>query len=178
MNYKVMKLCLINQAICHEGVWGSACIGPRFLISVLVGSEWSASRPRQLYPPVPIGYEDGWALQPVWTICKSQHAWPYRDSNSDPTVVQPVASHFTDCTTAALWLSLGVWRIQGRLLLVLRSWVSNVTLKHFICCVGFRYSKILQSSEVFSPLRCNSTSLVKVNWGCFMIHAGFLLGPC
>jgi hypothetical protein len=26
---------------------------------------------------------------------------PYRDSNSDPSVVQPVSSHYTDCTTPA-----------------------------------------------------------------------------
>jgi hypothetical protein len=24
--------------------------------------------------------------------------WPYRDSNSDPSVVQPVLSRYTDCT--------------------------------------------------------------------------------
>jgi hypothetical protein len=36
----------------------------------------------------------------VWTIGRSENSLPYRDSNSDPLVVQPVASRYTDCTTA------------------------------------------------------------------------------
>jgi hypothetical protein len=26
-----LSLCLTNLALCHEGVWGSGCIHPRFL---------------------------------------------------------------------------------------------------------------------------------------------------
>jgi hypothetical protein len=28
---KIKSLCLTNQALCHEGVWGSGCIDPHFL---------------------------------------------------------------------------------------------------------------------------------------------------
>jgi hypothetical protein len=35
---------LINQALCHEEVWGSGGIAPPFLTSALVGCEWSAAR--------------------------------------------------------------------------------------------------------------------------------------
>jgi hypothetical protein len=40
--------------------------------SALGGGEWSASRPGRALPPgkghpVPIGEEDGWAPEPVWT---------------------------------------------------------------------------------------------------------------
>jgi hypothetical protein len=43
-----------------------------FTTSALDGSEWSASRPGRVLsprkgPPVPIGYEAGWAPEPVWT---------------------------------------------------------------------------------------------------------------
>jgi hypothetical protein len=41
------------------------------LNSALDGGEWSASRPGRALPPgkeppVPIGQEAGWALEPVW----------------------------------------------------------------------------------------------------------------
>jgi hypothetical protein len=32
----------------------------------------------------------------VWTLWKRKNSSPYRDSNSDPSVTQPVASHYTD----------------------------------------------------------------------------------
>jgi hypothetical protein len=45
-NVKVkLSLCLTNQALRHEGVWGSW-----FLTSALVGGEWSASRPCRFTP--------------------------------------------------------------------------------------------------------------------------------
>jgi hypothetical protein len=42
--------CLINEALCHEGVWGSGAIAPPFLISILDGGEWSASHPDHVTP--------------------------------------------------------------------------------------------------------------------------------
>jgi hypothetical protein len=39
-----LSLSLSNFALRHEGVWGSGCIDPHFLTSVLAGGEWSASR--------------------------------------------------------------------------------------------------------------------------------------
>jgi hypothetical protein len=65
-----------------------------------------------LYPPgkeqpVPIGYEAGWAPEPVWTTGRRENSWPYRDSNSDPSVVQPVASLYTDCAIPAPFIFWG-----------------------------------------------------------------------
>jgi hypothetical protein len=56
-------------------------------------------------PPVPIGQEAGWAPEPVWTTWIGEKSFPYRDSNSDPSIVQPVASRCTDCAIPAprLW---------------------------------------------------------------------------
>jgi hypothetical protein len=33
------SLCLINQAVCHNGIWGSGGIAPQILTSELVGGE-------------------------------------------------------------------------------------------------------------------------------------------
>jgi hypothetical protein len=46
--------------------------------------------------PVPIGYEAGWAPEPVCTTWRRENSLTYRGSNSDPSVVQPVASRYTD----------------------------------------------------------------------------------
>jgi hypothetical protein len=35
------------------------------------------------------------APEPVWTAWRRENSWSYRDSNSDPAVVQPVASRYT-----------------------------------------------------------------------------------
>jgi hypothetical protein len=46
-------------------------------------------------PSVPIGYEFGWTPQSVWTTWRRENSWPYGDSNSNPSVVQPIASCYT-----------------------------------------------------------------------------------
>jgi hypothetical protein len=43
---------------------------------------------------LPVGWQTGWAPEPVWTW-RSENSCPYGDSNSDPSVVQPVASCYT-----------------------------------------------------------------------------------
>jgi hypothetical protein len=40
--------------------------------------------------------------EPVWTIWRSENSRLYRYSSSDLSVVQPVASRYTDCAIAAL----------------------------------------------------------------------------
>jgi hypothetical protein len=47
-------------------------------------------------PTVPIEYEAGWATEQVWTLWRRGKSCPYRDSNFDPSVVQSLASHYTD----------------------------------------------------------------------------------
>jgi hypothetical protein len=42
-------------------------------------------------------------LQIKYCVCASCYPCPYRDSNSDPSVVKPVANLYTDCAIAALY---------------------------------------------------------------------------
>jgi hypothetical protein len=69
-----------------------------FLTSALDGGEWSASRPGRALPPgkgppVPIGQEAGWALEPVWTQgLEENSSAPVGDRIP---IVQPVVRHYT-----------------------------------------------------------------------------------
>jgi hypothetical protein len=53
-----LSLCLVNHALPHEDVWGSAGIAALFLTAALDGGEWSASRHGRFTPeerfPLPI----------------------------------------------------------------------------------------------------------------------------
>jgi hypothetical protein len=45
--------------------------------------------------PVLIGYEVRFTLEPVWKTWRSENSYHHWDLNSDPSVVQPVASRYT-----------------------------------------------------------------------------------
>jgi hypothetical protein len=44
----------------------------------------------------------GWAPEPVWKLWRKENSWPYRNSKSDLSVFQPVASCYTDWAIPAL----------------------------------------------------------------------------
>jgi hypothetical protein len=70
---------------------GSGCIDPQFLD---LGTTWKwvvNFTPRPLYPR---GKSSRYPLD--ITIWSRENSSPYRDSNYDPSVVQPVASRYTD----------------------------------------------------------------------------------
>jgi hypothetical protein len=77
----------------------SGCIDPYFLD---LGTSWRwvvSFLPRPLYPQGNIPGTNrigGWVDHMVWTTWRRGNSWPYRDSNFDPSVVQPVASLYTD----------------------------------------------------------------------------------
>jgi hypothetical protein len=71
-----------------------------FLTSAVVGSEWSASRPDCFTPEegTPCAHLiGGWVGPRSCSMTRrSEHFLPCRDSNSDHSIVQPVASRYTD----------------------------------------------------------------------------------
>jgi hypothetical protein len=96
-----VALCLINQALSHEGVRGSGCIDPHFLD---LGTSWRlvvSFTLRPLYPEI-------FPSEPIWTMWRRENSWLYRDSNSDSSVVDPVASRYNDCSIPALNLKYSI----------------------------------------------------------------------
>jgi hypothetical protein len=88
-----MSICLIKQPQRHEEVQCRV-----FLNSALDGGGWSSARPglftqgKQLL--VPIGYEAGWAPEPVWTLWRGEKSVaPVGNQNTIPRVP---ARHYTD----------------------------------------------------------------------------------
>jgi hypothetical protein len=69
-----------------------------FLASTLVGGERSASRPCRFTPGT--HWIGGW-VDPRASLDEEEKLCPYRDSSSDPSIFQPVASRYTVCATAA-----------------------------------------------------------------------------
>jgi hypothetical protein len=90
-----------------------------FLISALAGGEWQLHGPAAL-SPVPIGKEVGWTPKPVWTTWRRENSGPYRDSNSDTSVVQPVASRYTGSLSSGVPAPISSFRHFLGLLLTLR----------------------------------------------------------
>jgi hypothetical protein len=83
-------------------------IDPHFL-DLSTSWRWAVSfTPRLFYPrerdPVNLSAGGGWTTESVWTTRRSEHSRPYRDSNSDLSVVQPVASRYTDCAILLKYL--------------------------------------------------------------------------
>jgi hypothetical protein len=76
-------------------------------------------------PPVPIGQEAGWAPELVWMTWRSENSCPHWDLNSDPLVIQPVASHYTDCTILALRVGCLLYTYQ----------CVCVYLSYYKCCI-------------------------------------------
>jgi hypothetical protein len=60
-----------------------------------------AALPLGKEPQAPIEYEAGWAPEPVWRTWRRENSWPYRDSNSESSFIQPVTSSYTDCAIPA-----------------------------------------------------------------------------
>jgi hypothetical protein len=71
-----------------------------FLTSTLAGGEWSISCPCRFTPRerAPDTHWIGGWVDPRTGLddLEKRRFLPYWDSNSDPSVVQPVASHYTD----------------------------------------------------------------------------------
>jgi hypothetical protein len=83
-----------------------------FLISALGGGEWSASRPCRFNPGKtdPDTHWIGGSVSPRAGLAdiEQRQFLPYRESNSDPSVVQPVGSLYTDYGIPAYIITLPI----------------------------------------------------------------------
>jgi hypothetical protein len=72
----------------------------------LIWGDWSVSRPGLFTPGgkrprYSLDRRLGGTPEPVWTMWRKDIFWQYRDSDSDPYVVQSIASRYIDCTIPA-----------------------------------------------------------------------------
>jgi hypothetical protein len=143
--YRAKSLCLISWVLCHEDIWGSGGMAPSFLNSPL---ERSTSRPCHFTLgkeiPVPIGYEAGWAPEPVWTLWRREQSC---NVGNRTRVVQLLARRYTEAAIPTLGSRE-------------KSYITD-------CWTGFRLLQILQHTDItqlstftlylilFSKLRIN-----------------------
>jgi hypothetical protein len=101
LKYGNTRECKGCPATRHGGTWGQRRYSSySYLTSALDGGEWSASRPGRALPPVPTGWEAGWAPEPVWMQrLEEKSSAPVGDRTP---IVQPVVRHYTAWATAAL----------------------------------------------------------------------------
>jgi hypothetical protein len=112
-----------------------------------------AALPTRKDSPVPIGEEVGWTGRDDMEKLKFL---PYRYSNCDPSVVQLVASRYTDYVTAALTLKICIILIE--IIPVLQFWMDvflflKLWIDRNIICVSrhdkFHHKIILWCSHPF-----------------------------
>jgi hypothetical protein len=88
-----------------EWMYRSTFSWPRHSLEVSGQLHVPAALPPGKKPPVPVGQVAGWGPAPVWTTWRRENSWLYRDSNSDPSVFQPVASRYTEFSIPAPYQS-------------------------------------------------------------------------
>jgi hypothetical protein len=103
----------LKFSLCHAGVWGSGWIYPRILdFRLYLEVSGQVHALAALYPReehrIPIGCV--WPRTAVDETRKRKICC-YRDSNSGPSAVQPVASSYTDCAIPSLVLIQILWKL-------------------------------------------------------------------
>jgi hypothetical protein len=129
-------MCLTNQALRQEDIWESVCINTHILD---LGTSWRwvlSFTSRRLYPrikslPVPIGQETGRTPEPVWTSLRWEKCFPCRDSNSDPSAVQPITSRYYNCDIPAPRMRGWLMNNESERIWKERSWPSRDTIQEF-----------------------------------------------
>jgi hypothetical protein len=104
-----LSLCLTKHYAMKTYGWVDVQIHV-LLSSALVRDEWLASRPGRFIPRirVPGTHWIGGRVGPR-TLGKRKNSWPYRDSNSNPSVFQPVAGRIYRLSYPGSTLTCGWW---------------------------------------------------------------------
>jgi hypothetical protein len=97
----VLKMTYTN--VCRQSTTPWRLIGEsmqRYTSFLTSTARWVVS-----FTPLPLysrGKRPRWAPELVWTTWRRENYWPYRDSNSDSSVVQSITSHYTEFAIPAL----------------------------------------------------------------------------
>jgi hypothetical protein len=95
---------VLNLVLSHEDVWGEWINRSTLFTSALVLGDLHApaALPQRKAPGTYCIEGCVWAQETVWTIQRSENSWPYLVSNSDYSVLHPVASRCTYCASPVL----------------------------------------------------------------------------
>jgi hypothetical protein len=74
---------------------------PRSCLEVSGQLHAPAFLPPEKLHPIPFQWEAGSASEPVLTTWRGEESYLYRVSNSNPSIVHPVASRVTDCCSGS-----------------------------------------------------------------------------
>jgi hypothetical protein len=106
--FNLLSTCSWINSGLHEGACRELMYSSYSYLTSATRWRWVVSvTPRPRFtpgkgPPVPIGWEAGWASEPVWTQrLEEKSLCPCRGSNLDRPIVQPVVRHYTAWATAA-----------------------------------------------------------------------------
>jgi hypothetical protein len=114
-------------------------------------------------PPVPIEWEVGWIPEPVWSTWSRENSWPYRESNSNPSVVQAVASRCTDYAIPAPkfirhtdqyhWKTEMLVNVRWKLLILNFIKICETIYKEALCKLDFIMYSYCRKSELWDKFR-------------------------
>jgi hypothetical protein len=124
-----------------------------------------AALPPGKEPPVHIEEEVEWTPEPVWMRSRSENSWPYQDLNSNPSVIQPIASCYTDYGILALVLGKCLAQISAGTLAILIEvfdlWFSSFPL-------GKCHCNTCSDHDHFFP-NCFHFIIHPMNWCCTVL---------
>jgi hypothetical protein len=114
---------------------------------------------------------------------RGENSWPYQHSNTDPSVVQPVASRYTDCAIPAAFSLINfvyyLDEIKASKFVIPVSWSTNVTKRSAHACWIWHSEElhgIYRSSPVVMVVKCRMLGQKCSSDGWHKIYIRFLMG--
>jgi hypothetical protein len=111
-------------------------------------------------PWYPLDRKFGWPQSQFgW---RGENSWPYWDLNSKPSVIQPIASHYTNCAILApCYFQQYVWKTANQLLSTCHDYFNSAldsAMDLPVTCVAALLRKIKTQKEICSQSALTNTS--------------------